>query len=208
MPSGHRKKRASFFGWSTLKGNPSQTKENRAPLGNRVQAQQEAAILPATRLGARHPSPRFVSELPMASSQCNLVVYPNLPPSRSWSCSNATFQPFFPGIRHFLENLRKPRGTAGFRKERWLERMGSQPLDMLNSFWTWGEDALQWHHSLHQINEARSQSNRRNPNSDRPPKMSDAYLWPVGAIPERHLPTLYKGSLSCIFKKGISNAIL
>ena len=33
--------------------------------------------------------------------------------------------PFFPGIRIFLENLRKPGETAGFRKERWLERRES-----------------------------------------------------------------------------------
>ena len=29
--------------------------------------------------------------------------------------------PFFPGIRIFLENLRTPRETAGFGKERWLD---------------------------------------------------------------------------------------
>ena len=39
--------------------------------------------------------------------------------------------PFFPGIRIFLENLRKPRGNgSGFWKERWLKRMGNQPLEM------------------------------------------------------------------------------
>ena len=36
---------------------------------------------------------------------------------------------FFPGIRIFLD-LRKPRENgSGFRNERWLERMGNQPLE-------------------------------------------------------------------------------
>ena len=34
-----------------------------------------------------------------------------------------------PGIRIFLENRRKPRETAGLRKERWLERMGNESLE-------------------------------------------------------------------------------
>ena len=34
MPIGHGKKRASFLGWLTVKGNPSKKKENRVPLRN------------------------------------------------------------------------------------------------------------------------------------------------------------------------------
>ena len=47
----------------------------------------------------------------------------------------AHLPPFFPGIRIFLENLRKPRENgSGFRKERWLKGMdkASTPRKVTN----------------------------------------------------------------------------